>query len=103
MAFLSVQSRREQFMTANEIIQRWIQDANDGRVKIGKRELSNDENALIIQVLQCIGADIAAQAEQARPAHVCDDSYGYRIDGVPTCGECGKTLARPAGPGREKP
>jgi hypothetical protein len=41
--------------------------------------------------------EFTLQAEQARPAHVCDDSYGYRIDGVPTCGECGKALAKSAG------
>jgi hypothetical protein len=44
----------------DKVFQRWITSANEGRIKIGTKELSNDDFALIIQVLQCVAADCAA-------------------------------------------
>ncbi len=45
-------------MTANEVLQRWIEDANQGRIKDGTRELSNDELALVGSVLRAVAGDL---------------------------------------------
>ncbi len=45
--------------TVNEVMQQWIKDANDGRIKIGTRELTHDELALIGDVLRCVAGDLA--------------------------------------------
>jgi len=42
----------------NEVMQDWIKSANEGRLKVGKRDLTNDECALIAEVLQCVAGDL---------------------------------------------
>ncbi len=52
-------------MTANEVLRRWIEDANAGRIKDGTRELSNDELALVSNVLRAVAGDLLVQPVNA--------------------------------------
>ena|ERR1700680_1090696 len=51
--------------TRDEILQRWIIDANEGRIKDGTRELTNDELALIGNVLRAIAGDFMLAGAQS--------------------------------------
>jgi hypothetical protein len=52
---------------AEAILKRWIVDANEGRIKDGTRELSNNELALIGSVLRCVAGDIALRSPVPAP------------------------------------
>ena len=49
---MAVEYWKKRFDSAEAILVRWIKDANDGRIKVGNRELSNEELALIGDVLR---------------------------------------------------
>ncbi len=51
---LETRCQRGAKMNANEVLQRWIEDANQGRIKDGTRELSNYELVLIGNVLRAV-------------------------------------------------
>ena len=45
--------------TVNDVMANWIKAANEGRIKVGKRELTKDESTLCIELLQCVAADLS--------------------------------------------
>ena len=64
-------------MTQGQVMQNWVTNANEGRIKIGKRELTNDELALIGDVLRCVSGDLSI----CLPDYVTgSDGLRYTVD-----------------------
>ena len=70
-------------LNGSEVLRVWIVNANEGRLKDGTRELSNNECALVGSVLRCVAGDMQAQQPSPSapepPAHASEDDFVKRL------------------------